>query len=952
MDGIYTKDRISINFSENEKKFSNEAVQIAKDGGNSNIKIMEASNAAFVLKEIGSATISGLQGNLYPFEDAKSGAEEALVSKMPGNSNDTANRITEDDSEALEEGGMSLERFEAERLERLLEARKAMTELKEKALEGVRADAKERRTNAEKVGKKIAFERESDKRRAEIAERLAQANLPATETNVNRIAEAMNLAGEAQHMTDASFSYLINNNLKPTIENCYVAAHTGQGGKRIVTNEAFSELKADIKKVAERAGLEKGEATENMARKLLESGAALTEANLTYYSELTELKEALTDVAKLDGLHDAILDGAVESLKNHMPPKTTNLYMVIKREEIRLELTGQSIERMRELGLEPDLEALQNRINELKNREREATRAEYFSSEEAKSDLYEETLQAVDKVEAAGESAAAFTFNSRISITLSELSVAAEQLTAGQAARAAAGAAYEAAATEVRGDLGDSIGKAFAGIDEMLKGMKLETTEANRAAVRMLGYSSLEINESSIQEMKYYAAEVRGLVDNLKPQVTAELIKRGINPLESSVRELSEKAAEIGKELGATAEERFSEYLVKLDRRKDITAEQRESYIGIYRMLYQIEKTDGAAVSALVKSGKELTLKNLLTETKSRKSRVDKNVSDELGATESVKRTEATILEQVESAYTGALLRKATEKASPERLEKIKQPKEMSLEVLSEELQALPEGEDDRAYRSERLDTFRETISRSETEKHFLTAFNLEHTAVNLEAAGHLLNDNKGYERLEKLRKEKEPESSEKLALETLPETEEELRSELEGLKGRVTELIDRLYLEAELSGREALDLRSMSRLTELTGRLANREFYDIPLQEGEEITNLHLTLLHESSEQGRFLVKLEGFRAEGSLSETELKLLISAESRENSDAIKQDQTALKGRLKVAGFSETEIYVEQGSRRGEFFEKTAETTEKQETQKLYAAAKEVVLYLRHIQKEA
>lgn len=40
-----------------------------------------------------------------------------------------------------------------------------------------------------------------------------------------------------------------------------------------------------------------------------------------------------------------------------------------------------------------------------------------------------------------------------------------------------------------------------------------------------------------------------------------------------------------------------------------ITEEERNSYIGIYRLIHQVEQTDGAAIGALVNQGAEMTMK-------------------------------------------------------------------------------------------------------------------------------------------------------------------------------------------------------------------------------------------------------------------------------------------------------------------------------------------------------
>ena len=138
--------------------------------------------------------------------------------------------------------------------------------------------------------------------------------------------------------------------------------------------------------------------------------------------------------------------------------------------------------------------------------------------------------------------------------------------------------AYEPLMTAPRQDMGDSIQKAFRNVDSQLEALGLELSEANRRAVRILGYNSIPLSQKNINEMKFYDAQVRGLVEQLQPQVTVELIRRGINPLEGSLQQVSAAAESINRELGVSAEERFSEYLVKLDRKHELSAEERDAY--------------------------------------------------------------------------------------------------------------------------------------------------------------------------------------------------------------------------------------------------------------------------------------------------------------------------------------------------------------------------------------
>jgi len=159
-----------------------------------------------------------------------------------------------------------------------------------------------------------------------------------------------------------------------------------------------------------------------------------------------------------------------------------------------------------------------------------------------------------------------------------------------------AGESYESLMTEPRKDLGDSIQKAFTNVDDILDDLNLEKSETNQRAVRILGYNSLEITEESIMKMKAADECVQRTFANLTTATVRELIRQGSNPLDMNLTELNKKAEEIRNQNAEADTERFSEYLWKLEQNHSISKEERESFIGIYRLIHQIEKTDGAAI--------------------------------------------------------------------------------------------------------------------------------------------------------------------------------------------------------------------------------------------------------------------------------------------------------------------------------------------------------------------
>ena len=162
IEGIVTSvsEQISINFSGKEFHFPKEAVQNAKEGEKRTYKIMEASGASFVLKEIGKAKAEGGQGKML-FTTVDTGMQMIAQNfgTLPAQQEEDhlgniSDRVTEEDCKELEEEGMTLEKYNLERLERLLERMKAQTALKQAGIEGQVEDKQSRREAIAKTAKK------------------------------------------------------------------------------------------------------------------------------------------------------------------------------------------------------------------------------------------------------------------------------------------------------------------------------------------------------------------------------------------------------------------------------------------------------------------------------------------------------------------------------------------------------------------------------------------------------------------------------------------------------------------------------------------------------------------------------------------------------------------------------------------------------------------------------
>ena len=477
--------------------------------------------------------------------------------------------------------------------------------------------------------------------------------------------EALRNAGNAENPSWAGEAGAGRAAIRTTIlEQAAKPAETKAQAANQAVNQAQSTIQAEDQTQAAIRGLEP--ASEEDARWLLEYDIPLNRENLVYKKELEELKAngrnedevtgaAARAIARGEKAEDAILIASHEAKETGPSRSISELTSILRLQEIRLSMAVESGPARKIGDIAIDAEALKQEIDELRIQVRnyytelayetgigdqtglrEGTAAAGEISLAESIDAAMKTSAAVEDIESAPLSFYRQTFSIRTTVTLESLSDTARNLRMDSIAsgsssyvsvRALAG--YESSATEIRTDLGDSIRKAFGNVDSLIEGAGLELTEANRRAVRILGYNSMEITAENITEMKYYDAKLTTMVEGMKPSIVMSMIRRGFNPLDKDIDTINDQIRGIMADEGYSPEERFSSFLVRLEQTSGITASQRDAYIGIYRLLYQIEKNDGAAIGAALNSGRELTLANLLTESRTRRSSVDTAIDDQ-----------------------------------------------------------------------------------------------------------------------------------------------------------------------------------------------------------------------------------------------------------------------------------------------------------------------------------
>lgn len=192
---------------------------------------------------------------------------------------------------------------------------------------------------------------------------------------------------------------------------------------------------------------------------------------------------------------------------------------------------------------------------------------------------------------------------------------------------------------------------AFRNIDDILSDLGLETNEENRRAVRILGYNRMQINNDNINAIKAADSQVTGVIGRMTPAATLQMIREQKNPLEMTMEEL--EAYLDNRDSDPVADtEKYSKFLQRLDRAGSISTEEREAYIGIYRMFRQIEKSDGAVIGSLVASGAQMNFKNMLSAVRTASGKnMDVRVDDGFGGLENLITKGKAIDAQINTGY-------------------------------------------------------------------------------------------------------------------------------------------------------------------------------------------------------------------------------------------------------------------------------------------------------------
>lgn len=836
------------------------------------------------------------------------------------------------------------------------------------------------RVKKQRTQKQDAIDREvtKEQERQDSLERHLQDKAPLTPENLSRVSHAAEMAEAVTDYSQASVKFFIATGRAVITPENIQAAMTAADGGQIKNNipqngasdkEVFEQLEGQVGNILADGDIEATDEAMEVARFLYENDLPVTAENVKLYQSLEELKDLAPDVL-LDRITDSMLDGiqpekadltklslneAAELVQDLLDAEDGDLQQIYtteadfvraKRqlEEIRLVMTAEAARNMASKGIRIDIENLENIVEELRQQEQQLTKGILEETgvpvTQENVDVMQGTLESARQVLAAPVEMLGTTRPLMGVQTLQEMADTAVSMTGEKLQQA-----YEAVGTEVRPDLGDRISKAFQNVDDILQELNLEQTAANERAVRILAYNRMPLTEDNILDMKAYDSKVTTLMQNLKPPVVAELIRQQVNPLQMTIEELDEKVLDIQRENIQSEDISFRKYLWKMDRQHGLSKQERESMIGIYRLLDKVQKSDGAVIGQVIKEGRELSFSTLLSATRSRRAAgIDVALDETFGGIETTVEKGSSISDQIQAAYGSTLITKLQKNLSPKVLrEQGEEAMDLSLEQLLEKCTV--EGETDaqmEPYYEQMAEEIRAAAEDADGRlESFLKSLDLPDTMANLAAARQMLGGRPG--RYEKLWKKEESEE----IVENFDNPEE---------LDAAYEKIDRAHSEELAKERESDDITcdDIVSLARMAGsisfyrKIRSRQMYEIPLITEQGITSCHVTIQDgDSREKGTVEISMDSeqygriqasFRVNGH----RVKGFVTAERQEGMETGKKLLHEFEKDLEEMGFTMDSDSLVQGSRKSLQTGNKAAGTKNQD---LYRIAKTFIVHV-------
>ena len=777
---------------------------------------------------------------------------------------------------------------------------------------------------------------------------LKEAALPATKDNVTEITEALNVSDTLEQPSDDAKKYMINNCPEPTVNNFYIANHsssadtsanrasyymdeTGYVGKN-PTDADIESLSPQIEKIISDAGLSVNEQTINEAKWLINKDIPLTKENLINLENLESVSfpldtenvalSAASALAEGKNAKDGLLsDPESIHIKAAKFVESLNFDDVAKRrilEETRLILTLEASVSLLKKGINLDTKDLEKLVDDLKQAEKESYAPFLMDNDEVdikkyddeltlKLDVFKQTVIAIEHVKTAPLSVVGDVAFSEKTPTLNEV---AELSNKAKSEFSKAERSYETMMTMPRYDMGDSIKKAFRNVDDILEDLEIEATRLNEKAVRILGYSGMEITEANIEKAVKAEVAVENVITHMTPARTLKMIRDGFNPLDTDIYELSNELLSEDEDTGNT---KYTEFLYKLEKSSEITESEKTAFIGLYRLFRKIEKSDGKLVGDVIKADEKLTLLNIISASRSdRQVGTDIKIDDSFGTLEKLITHGESITDQI--------------------------------------LQGFKTKELNKQYAKEEADEIRNIITKEEAIVRALENADSPKSPINMAAANMLLNSRGTiFKGLLKGLDEEEKDVFDKEISELADsfDDEDSVKNAINSFTEKTQEIIKN---KAQIADKyiDVKSLKLLNKQLSIINKMADSRTYEVPVIINGSYTSINLKIVNDTENAGKVKAYFETeetgkVSAEFDLRDGKVSGIITTENSFFEGVIKEREDSFKEEFKGAGVEISSMYYvnKRGiSVKGNYTDENDVSTPA--TKQLYSVAKAII----------
>ncbi|MBP5597908.1 MAG: hypothetical protein J6Y02_21245 [Pseudobutyrivibrio sp.] len=730
---------------------------------------------------------------------------------------------------------------------------------------------------------------------------LSKAEIEAMSGSISQAVEMTN--GLSDKLPVEAQAYLVKNDLEPTITNVYNATYSAPANPEAAETDEdiiglLEQLGDKLDSLIEQIESEQSESAQRqmspkdmkeLVATMMKQDVPVTKEHLEYMAQLSEYEKpeeedivnAISDIiAEGKEPKDAylipgysLMDQAKKTFEEVMGMDVNQLPTITAQRqltEIQLTMTVEATFTMMKNGISVNTNDLSDLLDKLKLQETSLLqilmKAENKEATNNNVNLFKEVMNNMAEI----QSAPAAVFGRFSNIGMETFSYVHQVSVSVTAEYSRMEMTYEAVGTEVRADLGDNINKAFRNVDDILADLNIEVTESSQKAVRVLAYNEMEITAESVTSMKASTELVARTFKSMTPAVVAEMIKRGSNPLDMTMNELKETAENIKAEIGSKSdEESFAKFLWKAQHNAQISESERDAFVGVYRLLHQVEKSDGAAIGALISQGTEVTLRNLMTAVRSSKhTGRDYEINDKFGALDEMVVKDLSITEQIEKVFLTDRCRDAKEAMTPAKMHQVGEneildmnPDEFASAMEQAELEAEEQAEIQ--YNEYITSQLKQAISSSSNVENILEQFNIPNSANMISAVEALMQDSNTvikdlYGRAAK-QQDMDIQDLIDLAYQRFSDachTPEEM-AEAEEALGTLAENVMKKMIEME--DVRTIDMDSMKLVVQQSKairEMANSgETYHIPIMVADEAGNMNLRIVRGNGESG--LIKM-----------------------------------------------------------------------------------------------